>query len=86
MIRHRHPRVSTACAVFAASLILGPALRAADDGSQIESAFRLNYLGYLAQGQKIALYLSGSRGERQWELRDEAGVPVAAPSARGPRR
>jgi hypothetical protein len=78
MIRHRRPRVSTACAAFAASLILGPALRAADDGSQLESPFRLNYLGYLALGQKIALYLSGSGGDLEWELRDQAGKPVAS--------
>jgi hypothetical protein len=71
-------RRSTACAFLVVSLLLGPGLRAADDGSQLESPFRVNYLGYFAQGQKVALYLSGSGGELEWELRDPAGVPVAS--------
>ena len=35
---------------------------AADDGSQLASPFRVNYLGYFQHGPKIALYLSAEGG------------------------
>ena len=44
------------CALAAA------AARAADDGSQLASPFRINYLGYFQNGPKIALCLSAEGG------------------------
>ncbi len=41
---------------------------ARDDGRQIDSEFRLNYLGYFSRADKIALFLSetgGSKAARQ---------------------
>jgi hypothetical protein len=64
------------------ALVLGMALshpaRAADDGSQLDSPFRVNYLGYFQHGPKIALYLSAEGGEGAWALEDASGKAVAS--------
>ena len=51
---------------------------AADDGSQLQSPFRINYLGYFQHGPKVALFLSAEGGELPWSLKDAAGkaMPV----------
>lgn len=62
-------------AILWAGLI--PGLQAADDGSQMESPFRINYLGYFAQGHKVALYLASGGGSLKWKLQDDQGVAAA---------
>ena len=55
---------------------------AADDGSQLASPFRVNYLGYFQHGPKIALYLSAEGGSKAWSLKDPAGKAVASGTSR----
>ena len=51
---------------------------AVDDGSQMASTFRINYLGYFQHGDKIALFLSTpAGGSKAWELVDGSGKAVA---------
>jgi hypothetical protein len=64
--------------ILTAVALLTPALQAADDGRQLASPFRINYLGYLAQGQKVALYLAKEGDSRQWELKDQDGETVSS--------
>ncbi|HEX9186547.1 MAG TPA: glycoside hydrolase family 9 protein [Vicinamibacteria bacterium] len=65
---------------IAAALLLGLAAgaRAADDGTQLASPFRVNYLGYFQRGPKVALYLSAEAGTKAWTLKDAAGKAVAS--------
>jgi hypothetical protein len=56
--------------------------QAADDGRQLASPFRVNYLGYFQHGPKIALYLSPSGGSAAWSLEDAAGKTVASGTSR----
>jgi hypothetical protein len=65
---------------LAALLLLGLAAgaRAADDGTQLASPFRVNYLGYFQHGPKVALYLSAEAGTKAWSLKDAAGRAVAS--------
>jgi hypothetical protein len=58
------------------------ATRAADDGSQLASPFRIDYLGYFQHGPKIALYLSAEGGSLSWSLEDSAGRTVASGTSR----
>ena len=51
---------------------------AVDDGSQMASKFRINYLGYFQQGDKVALYLSRTGGSKAWEIVDASGRRVTA--------
>jgi hypothetical protein len=67
-----HP---TACLLV---LLLAPGARADDDGSQLASPFRINYLGYFQHGPKVAVYLSAESGTLPWSLEDAAGRPVAS--------
>ncbi|HEX9187520.1 MAG TPA: cellulase N-terminal Ig-like domain-containing protein, partial [Vicinamibacteria bacterium] len=69
---------------IAAALLLGLAAgaRAADDGSQLASPFRVNYLGYFQHGPKVALYLSAEGGTKAWALKDAAGKTVATGTSR----
>ncbi|BCE01721.1 carbohydrate binding domain-containing protein [Marinicellulosiphila megalodicopiae] len=53
--------------VSIASLTILPSL-AADDGSQLNESFRINYAGYLPQATKTALYLSNNSGPINWSL------------------
>jgi endoglucanase len=55
---------------------------AADDGSQLASPFRVNYLGYFQHGPKIALHLSAQGGSLAWTLKDAAGKAVASGTSR----
>ncbi len=55
---------------------------AADDGRQLASPFRIDYLGYFQHGPKIALYLSAEGGSKTWALRDSAGRTVASGASR----
>ena len=64
------------CALAAA------AARAKDDGSQLASPFRVNYLGYFQHGPKIALYLSAEGGALAWSLKDATGTIVASGTSR----
>ena len=57
-------------------------LWAADDGSQLASPFRVNYLGYFQHGPKIALHLSAEGGSLAWSLKDVAGRTVASGTSR----
>jgi hypothetical protein len=52
--------------------------RARDDGHQMDSRFRLNYVGYFSRADKIALYLADQGGSKAWQLVDSAGRPVAS--------
>jgi endoglucanase len=56
--------------------------RAADDGSQLASPFRVNYMGYFQHGPKIALHLSAEGGSLAWSLKDAAGKTVASGTSR----
>jgi len=56
--------------------------RAADDGSQLASPFRINYLGYFQHGPKIAVHLSDEGGSLDWSLEDGAGKTVASGTTR----
>ncbi len=58
---------------------------AADDGSQLASPFRVNYLGYFQHGPKIALHLSAEGGSLAWSLKDAAGKAVASGDLARPR-
>lgn len=78
---HRRTSVGACVALMLSTLLstlLVPALHAADDGSQLKSPFRINYLGYYSEGPKVALFLSDDATPRAWELRNEAGAAVAS--------
>ena len=45
-----------------AAVLAGGTAQAADDGSQLDSPFRINYLGYLQNGPKVAVYLAAQGG------------------------
>ncbi|HSD65385.1 MAG TPA: glycoside hydrolase family 9 protein, partial [Vicinamibacteria bacterium] len=55
---------------------------AADDGSQLASPFRVDYLGYFQRGPKIALYVSADGSSLAWSLKDAAGKAVASGASR----
>lgn len=40
----------------------------ADDGTQMNESFRINYAGYLPQASKLAFYLAPNRGAIQWQI------------------
>jgi Glycosyl hydrolase family 9/Cellulase N-terminal ig-like domain len=69
-------------AVLLLGTLAAAGVRAADDGSQLASPFRVNYLGYFRHGPKIALYLSAEGGTRSWSLKDTAGQTVASGTSR----
>ncbi len=46
-----------------------PTSYAADDSSQLNSMFRINYAGYLPEANKLALYLSSNTGTVRWSVR-----------------
>ena len=71
-----HPHRVAALAVLGGALLV-PGARAADDGSQLESPFRINYLGYFAHGHKVALYLADGGDSLSWKLVERSGTPVA---------
>jgi len=56
--------------------------QAKDDGSQLASPFRIDYLGYFQHGPKIALYLSPDAGSLAWSLQDAGGKVVASGTSR----
>jgi len=49
--------------ILAANLV-----HAADDGSQMDASFRINYAGYLPEADKLALYLSPNTGAVRWSV------------------
>ncbi len=51
-----------AVAFLLVGLTAAAGARAADDGSQLQSPFRINYLGYFQHGPKVALFLSAEGG------------------------
>ncbi len=55
---------------------------ARDDGGQMDSRFRLNYLGYFSRADKIALFLSETGGSKAWQLLDSSGKTVASGTSR----
>jgi hypothetical protein len=55
---------------------------AADDGRQLASPFRINYLGYFQHGPKTALHLSAEGGSLGWTLKDAAGKAVVSGMSR----
>ena len=57
--------------------ILPAGVFASDDGSQFASPFRINYLGYLQNGPKVAVYLAPAPGTTAWALKDASGGIVA---------
>jgi hypothetical protein len=75
-----HPSVRPLALVAAllGCTVLVPGLRAADDGRQLDSPFRVNYLGYFAQGPKVALYLADEGDSLQWELKAPDGKTVSS--------
>lgn len=48
-----------------------------DDGSQMESPFRLNYAGYLPLQDKLAVYITHQKTPLRWALNDRQGNIVA---------
>ena len=71
-----------AVAFLLVGLTAAAGARAADDGSQLQSPFRINYLGYFQHGPKVALFLSAEGGELPWSLKDAAGKALAAGTSR----
>jgi len=69
-------------AVLLAGALVTTGAWAADDGSQLASPFRVNYLGYFQHGPKIALHLSAEGGSLAWTLKDAAGKAVASGASR----
>jgi len=69
-------------AVFLLGVLVAAGAQAADDGSQLASPFRVNYLGYFQHGPKIALYLSAESGAKAWSLKDGAGQAVFSGTSR----
>ncbi len=69
-------------AVLLLGTLAAAGARAADDGSQLASPFRVDYLGYFQHGPKVALYLSAEGGTRAWSLKDAAGLTVASGTSR----
>jgi len=69
---------NTALALALLAAALAIPVRAADDGSQLLSPFRLNYLGYFQHGPKLAVCLAPAGGEKAWKLEDAAGAAVAS--------
>lgn len=63
--------------VVAAAPLAKAKLDSRDDGSQIESKFRLNYAGYLPQQEKIAVFLSKKHESITWSIKDETNKVVA---------
>ncbi len=64
-----------------AAIVLGLtalSIYAKDDGSQMTSRFRINYLGYFSGADKIALFLAEAGDSEAWELVDTAGKKVAS--------
>jgi hypothetical protein len=68
--------------VLVVVLLLATGVKAADDGSQLASPFRINYLGYFQHGPKIAVFLSAEGGALAWSLEDAAGKTVAEGTSR----
>jgi endoglucanase len=69
-------RLAGAALVLAA---LSTPAHAVDDGSQMASRFRIDYLGYLQHADKVALFLSeAGSGSKAWELVDAAGKKATA--------
>jgi hypothetical protein len=69
-------------AVLLLGALVAAGARAADDGTQLVSPFRVNYLGYFQHGPKVALYLSAEGGAKAWSLKDAAGRAVASGTSR----
>jgi endoglucanase len=69
---------NAALALVVFSLVSPALARAADDGTQLTSPFRLNYLGYLQHGPKVALYVSAQGGSAAWTLVDANGAAATA--------
>ncbi len=49
-----------------------------DDGSQMDSAFRLNYAGYLPLQDKLVVYITDDKVSPKWTLNDKKGRVVAS--------
>jgi hypothetical protein len=73
--------MTRAGAALLGTLLAGGAW-AADDGSQLLSPFRVNYLGYFQHGPKIALFLSAEGGAKAWALKDASGKTVLSGTSR----
>jgi hypothetical protein len=77
----RRSRPLRRAAGLAAAVLVGLAgspASAVDDGSQTASHFRINYLGYFRDAQKIALFLAPQPGAKAWELVDAEGRVAAS--------
>jgi endoglucanase len=74
--------MSRRATAFLLVLLAAAGARAADDGSQLASPFRIDYLGYFQHGPKIAVYLSEEGGSLPWSLEDAAGRTVASGTSR----
>jgi len=66
---------------WVAVLLVAAGARAADDGSQLASPFRINYLGYFQHGPKVAVFLAPAAESLAWNLEDAAGKTVASGSS-----
>jgi Glycosyl hydrolase family 9/Cellulase N-terminal ig-like domain len=58
--------------------VLATSATAVDDGSQMSSRFRINYVGYFQHADKVALFLSPTAGSQAWTLTDDAGKTIAS--------
>jgi endoglucanase len=74
--------MSRSATAFVLALLAASGVWGADDGSQLASPFRINYLGYFQHGPKIAVYLSAEGGALPWSLEDAAGRTVASGTSR----
>jgi hypothetical protein len=66
----------------AGALLAAIGVEAADDGSQLLSPFRVNYLGYFQHGPKVAVYVSAEGGALAWSLENAQGKAVASGASR----
>ncbi len=77
---NRAPILATILLIAAACSTTAPGDSVAgprgDDGSQLDSPFRLNYAGYLPLQDKLAIYLTTLESPLSWTLIDDRGEVV----------
>ena len=73
----RHTAIVVVASLAASLTVAVPRLaHASDDGSQLASPFRIDYLGYLQKGPKVAACLAPQGGSAAWALKDASGAVV----------
>src|SRR5690554_5354705 len=58
--------------------LAAPPAGSPDDGSQMHNPFRINYAGYLPLQEKMAVYLSETGGNLNWQLKNSTHETLAS--------